>query len=374
MFNYLAAMIFAIVFSIGQLSAEPRVVRVGLVFDLSGDVSEAPLDVVRGIEYAQRHLEKEGIYLQLRKYDSGRNAIGTQKAMKRVLRDKLDFIVAEVYSSKALVAAKMAEEAKRVMITPYATSPQVTKGRKYVFRTCFSDDFQGSRLAKFATSELKAKTAAVFYDASQIYSKTLADSFKAGFVKSGGEIKHIEPMLGKKKSFKAQLINAQKVNADIIFLPTYENTASRFVNEAVLRGFHKFVVLGGDGWGATQMFDDLVFDKKFPMQAYWTSHYSGNFSKEALKRAKHNYKEVSGRDFNASTAIGFDTAQIIARAVKIAGKTKSQSVYRDAIHKIKPFRGLSGKIYFGGSQDPSKSVFVRRVEGSKMGYVTEIEP
>lgn len=372
MFHYLV-LAFSLFASI-NLYAEQRIVKVGLVFDLSGDVSEAPLDVVRGIEYAQRYLEKEGIYLQLRKYDSGRDALGTQKAMERLLRDDLDFIVAEVYSSKGIIAAEMAEKAKRVMITPYATSPQVTKGRKYVFRTCFSDDFQGEKLAKFARENLKARSAAIFYDASQIYSKTLAESFKHTFTQSGGVIKHSEPMLGQTGSFKEQLLNAKQANADVIFLPTYENTAARFVNEAVFRGYNDFAILGGDGWGATQMFDDLVFDKKFPMQAYWTSHYSGNFSEEALKHAKHDYKEISGRDFNASIAIGFDTAQVIARAVKIAGKKSTQIGYREAIHKIKPFRGLSGQIHYGASQDPNKSVFVRRVEGNKMGYVTEIKP
>ena len=44
---------------------------------------------------------------------------------------------------------------------PAASNPLVTAGRRYVFRSCFSDDFQGRVMARFAREDLGARTAAV---------------------------------------------------------------------------------------------------------------------------------------------------------------------------------------------------------------------
>jgi len=112
-----------------------RQFRVGLVFDLSGH-RDAAKNVVKGIEYAASMLKSEGIELKLEKHNSQEDALGTRKAMLDVLNDPPDIVLAEVDSSKAVIAAEMAERAQRVMITPFATSPAVTLGRKYVFRTC----------------------------------------------------------------------------------------------------------------------------------------------------------------------------------------------------------------------------------------------
>ena len=47
------------------------------------------------------------------------------------------------------------------LVTAWATNPLVTQGRAYIFRTCFSDPFQGGAAANFAVNNLQARTAAV---------------------------------------------------------------------------------------------------------------------------------------------------------------------------------------------------------------------
>ena len=78
------------------------------------------------------------------------------------------------------------------IISGSATADNVTlsNGRlqEYVFRTCFSDSYQGTAMANFASQQQHAKTAVIIKDTSSDYAKGLADNFRATFEASGGRI------------------------------------------------------------------------------------------------------------------------------------------------------------------------------------------
>ena len=76
---------------------------------------------------------------------------------------------------------------RSLLITPWSTNPKTTLDaktgapKKYVFRACFIDPFQGRVVAKFALENLKAKKAAVLYDVASDYNKGIAEVFKETF-------------------------------------------------------------------------------------------------------------------------------------------------------------------------------------------------
>jgi branched-chain amino acid transport system substrate-binding protein len=352
-----------------------RIVKVGLVFDLTGK-REPAIDVVKGIEVAAVVINESGdLQIELIKFNSGIDGAGTRAAVLQVLANPPDIIIAEVDSSKAAVAATMLEEAKRVMITPYATSPVVTQDRRFVFRACFSDDFQGAQLAKFAGVNLSAKRAVIFSDGSELYSQTLAAAFREQFKKNGGQIVYEEKILPSSLSFKPQLDAAVLAKTDVVFLPVYEQTAARFINEGVLRGAENLVFLGGDGWGASRTFKDIVFRKNALVSAYWVSHYSGDFTDNRLKMVAKRYKKQIGEELTASSAIGYDSLMVAGEAFRTAkNSSPSQEDIAEILRQMPAYKGVSGTIKYGGKQDPEKSLFIRKVDKDKMGFVVELKP
>ena len=356
-------------------SGQEKPIKVGLVFDLTGK-REPALDVVKGIELAVSHLrEVNGLKIELIKYNSESNAAGTKTAILSLLKDPPDVVIAEVDSSKAVIAAEMLESAKRVMITPYATSPVVTKGRKYIFRACFADDFQGKKLAIFASQNIKAKRVAIFSDGGELYSQTLAKSFREQFENDGGKIVLDEKIMSSASSFKDQIDAAILHNVDAVFLPVYEQTAARFINEAITRTKKKLVFLGGDGWGASKTFKDIVFRKASPVDAYWVSHYSGDFGDNTIKKLAEALLKSTGEEFNASAAIGYDSMMVVGQALlRIKGSKLTQEALMNELRSMPAYRGASGTISYAGGQDPQKSLFIRKIDGNKMGFVTEIKP
>lgn len=64
------------------------------------------------------------------------------------------------------------------MITPTGTQVNITEGKDNIFRTCFTDPYQGKLLAKFASENQKAKKVAILRNTSSDYSNGIADEFK----------------------------------------------------------------------------------------------------------------------------------------------------------------------------------------------------
>ena len=81
-------------------------------------------------------------------------------AKKLISRDKVIALIGEVSSGRSLEVAPIAQATHVPMIAPGATNPKVTQSGTYIFRVCFTDDFQGAVMAKFAKDDLHAKNVA----------------------------------------------------------------------------------------------------------------------------------------------------------------------------------------------------------------------
>lgn len=84
--------------------------------------------------------------------------------------------------------------------------------RGYAFRAGFIDSYQGSVAAQFAGRELKAKTAAVLYDAGSEYSTVLAAFFAKQFVKQGGKVLANEAFRANSTDFRPLLTKVDQDN------------------------------------------------------------------------------------------------------------------------------------------------------------------
>ena len=344
--------------------------NVSLLFDYSGKTI-APIDVTKGFEFAADELRKEGINLIITKTDSGPNPTSARKAAQLVAESRPDIIVGEVRSSQAFVVAEVTEVAKVPFITPFATSPNITQGKNYSFRACFDDNFQGAKLAEFAKEDLDTKSAIVIWDASQLYSKTLASAFKKSFIKNGGSIVADVKINSKISDFSDIIKSIKGLNPDLVFLPVYESVAARFINKGLESGIKKFKLLGGDGWGSSRQFQDLIYSKEVDLEAYWPSHYTNDQSDKRLKVLAKQFLAYSGEKMNASTAIGYDTAMIVAEALKSKNKDTS---FPEAIRNLKSIEGLTGTISYKGKQSPSKSLFISKISKNGMTNFKEISP
>jgi branched-chain amino acid transport system substrate-binding protein len=289
---------------------------------------------------------------------------------KLITRDNVVAVLGEVASSRSLEAAPICQANSVPMISPASTNPDVTKTGDYIFRVCFIDPFQGTVMANFAAKTLKAKRVAVLTDVKSDYSKGLAKFFKEQFKANGGEIVAELDYNGGDKDFKAQLTAIKAANPDGVFVPGYYTEAALICVQAKQLDLN-VPLFGGDGWESDKL---IEIGGNAVEGNYFSSHYSAQVGTEISKKFVDNYaKRWHGKIPDTMAACGYDSALVLADAIKRAGTTDGPKL-RDAIAATKDFPAVTGKITINQNRDATKSAVILKIEGGKFKYLETVEP
>src|SRR5690606_13576036 len=127
----------------------------------------------------------------------------------------------EVASSRSIAGGLIANTSKIPMITPSSTAVEVTQGREWVFRTCYTDLQQGRVGARFVTNEMKKKKVGIFFAAQDTYSSGLAQSFRDEIKKLGGEIVVDKGYQKGETNFRTYLSELKAAGPEVIYVPNY---------------------------------------------------------------------------------------------------------------------------------------------------------
>jgi len=248
-------------------------IKVAAIYALTGVAADTNALTIRGIRYAVDEINESGGVLgkkiNLLVFDNQSTPIGSTISAKKAAKAEVVGIVGSDWSSHSIAVAKVAQSKGIPMISSYSTNPEVTKTGDYIFRICFTDDFQGQVVAKFARQDLKAETAVIFVDVTSDYSLKLSEIFKKNFEELGGQI-----VLEVDYKLKQQLIvedirKAIAASADVIFIPGHDESGL-IANQAQKAGATS-IFLGGDGWGTPVFYRKGGSELK---HGYYSTHWS----------------------------------------------------------------------------------------------------
>ncbi|HEV2473800.1 MAG TPA: ABC transporter substrate-binding protein, partial [Chthonomonadales bacterium] len=224
-------------------------------------------------------------------------------------------VLGEVASTRSLAGAPVCQQNHVPMISPSSTNPKVTQVGDYIFRVCFTDDFQAAVDAHFA-NDMKWKRVAIFKDIKNDYSVGFAKVFTDEFTKLGGQIPGVETYQEGDPDFRAQLNNIKGMNPDAVLIPGYYGDVGTIARQAREIGL-KVPLLGGDGWDSPQ----LVPGAGGPGQAlegcYFSDHYFSTELKDPnVQKFITAFKAKNGTAPDALAALGYDAAGLLIDAMK----------------------------------------------------------
>lgn len=291
-------------------------------------------------------------------------------ALKLITREHIVALLGEVASSLSLEAAHICQDKHIPMISPSSTNPKVTEVGDYIFRVCFTDPFQGKLDANFAREYLKAKRVAILTDVGQAYSMGLAQYFKEPFIAGGGEVVSEKNYTSGDKDFKAQLTAIKAADPQAIFVPGYYTEAALICQQARQLGI-TVPIFGGDGWEAPEL---ISLGKDAVEGTYFSTHYSSEDKSPTVQKFVKEYEaKYNGEVPDAMAALGYDSALVLADAIKRAGTTDGPKL-RDAIAATKNYMGITGKTTIDAHRDAAKSAVIITVKGGKFKFVESVNP
>jgi branched-chain amino acid transport system substrate-binding protein len=291
-------------------------------------------------------------------------------AKKLISRDKVIAVLGEVTSGRSLEVAPLAQGAKIPMIATGATNPAVTQKGNYIFRVCFIDDFQGTVMAKFALTELKAKKVATLTSVSSAYSVGLAKFFKETFTAAGGTVVAEQKFNEGDKDFRAQLTAIKAAEVDAVFVPGYYTEAALIARQARNLGL-TVPLFGGDGWESEKL---LELGGNALDGCFYSTHFTPENKAPAVVEFVKKFKTRWDNETpDAYAALGYDALYILVDAIKRAGGTDSAKL-REAIAATKNFSGASGVTTIDKDRNASKPATIIALKEGKAKFFKTVAP
>lgn len=356
-------------------------IKVGANLEMTGGSASYGISSKNAIELAFKEInEKGGIngeQLELVVADNKSEAAEATNAMQKLVsQDNVVAVIGPNLSSSVIAASAINNSAKVLDIAPMATNPYVTvdqasgKTKEFNYRTCFIDPFQGTVMAKFATDELGVGNAAILIDNSSDYAKGLAQFFKENFVKEGGAVTAEESYLQKDTDFKATLTKIKATNPDFLYVPGYYQEVGLIVKQARELGMN-MPIAGGDGWDSAKMPE--IAGAAALNNTYFSSLYSPDDSSDINKNFVAAYEKAYGQKPDVFAALSYDSALLVAEAIKNAGSTEPAKI-SEAMAKINGFSGVSGSVTFDDKHNPVKSAVILEYKDGAQSLKTKINP
>jgi branched-chain amino acid transport system substrate-binding protein len=282
---------------------------------------------------------------------------------KLITRDDVVAVIGENSSNQSLAAAPICQASKVPMISPSSTNPQVTQKGDYIFRVCFTDPYQGKALATFVKNELKLDTAAILLDKKNDYSVGLAQFFRQEFVALGGRITGEQSYSGGDTEFRPQLTAIKVTAPKIVFIPGFYTEVGQIAIQARDLGIDVPLV-GGDGWDSPVV---IEIGGKSIDGTYFSDHYFVGDPRPLVQAFVAKIRQRHGKSPEANAALGYDSLQIFASAVRRANSLDRAAI-RDQIAATKDYEGVSGTITMGPDRNPIKPVAMIKIENGQMTF------
>lgn len=343
-------------------------IKLGNSAPLTGPLSIYGQTTNNGIKLAIEEVNANGGILGKKvdwvEYDDKGEITDAVTNYNKLMEDKVDAIFGGVPSKPALAIAESSVNDGVLYITPTATQANITEGKPNVFRTCFTDPFQGEVLAHFSKEKLNAKKVAILRNQSSDFSMGVADVFEKKAKELGMEVVADESYGDSDTDFKAQLTNVRGQNPDVLFIPDYYEKVALIAPQVKEAGIDATLV-GADGWDTVlSVMDESSFSSLD--NSYFSNQFTLEDPSEEVQTFLKNYKEKFGENPSTFAAEGYDTVYLYKQAVEAAGTTEWAKVI-DALKKVE-FKGVTGSFTYDENNNPIKTAKMIRIENGEYKF------
>lgn len=350
---------------------------IGAVFPMTGPIATYGQESVNGIRMALEKINKEGKLSQKIKLiveDNKGEPVDSSNSVRKLINiDNVHAIIGSVASSNTLAGAPIAQENKVPMMTPASTNEKVTQTGDYISRTCFTDNFQGVVMAKFAKETLGKNKALIIVDNSSDYSKGLAKVFAEKYKELGGTIiGNIDDYTYTQKDtdFRSLLRKVKRAAPDVVFLPGYYTEVGLMLKQARQLGLD-LPFLGGDGWDSPKL-QELAGPEAIKGN-YISSHFSADDKDPMVQKFVQDYEARFNQKPGAMAALGYDGMLVMADALSRAEGFSRENI-RNAIASTKNFTGVTGNITIDANRNATKSAVVLETTPTGMSFRQKVNP
>ncbi|WNW11503.1 branched-chain amino acid ABC transporter substrate-binding protein [Pseudomonas sp. DTU_2021_1001937_2_SI_NGA_ILE_001] len=293
----------------------------------------------------------DGKKLEAVEYDDACDPKQAVAVANKIVNDGVKFVIGHLCSSSAQPASDVYEDEGILMVTPAATSPDLTaRGYKLVFRTIGLDSAQGPAAGNYIAKQVKPKVVAVIHDKQQ-YGEGIATAVKQTLEKDGVKVALFEGINAGDKDFSSLIAKMKQANVDFVYYGGYHPELGLILRQAKEKGL-KAGFMGPEGVGNASI-SQIAQDASEGLLVTLPASFDQDPANKALVDAfKAKNEDPSGPFVFPSYA----AVEVIAEAIT---KAKSEDTAKVAeAMRANTFKTPTGNLAFDDKGDLKDFKFV----------------
>ena len=307
----------------GTDTAEVQTFKLGSSGPLTGDAAIYGMAVVQGAELAVNEINASDskIKFEFQKQDDEADGEKAVNAYNTMMDWGMQVLVGPTTTGASIAVADACYNDRTFMLTPSASSTDVTAGKDNVFQVCFTDPNQGVGAADYMAENFADAKIAVIYRNDDAYSQGIRDTFVKEAGDKGLSVVYEGTFTNDTSSdFSVQLAGAQSAGADLVFMPIYYQPASIILAQANAMGYEPtfFGVDGMDGILTMEGFDPALAEGLMLLTPF-------SATVPETKSFVDAYVAANGVEPNQFAADAYDGVYIVKQALEAAGCTADMS-------------------------------------------------
>ena len=346
-------------------------IKIGVIGPMTGPAADYGLACWRGAEIAAADINAAAgeTVVELIQQDDEHDAEKSINAYNTVLDQGGQMIAGTTTSTPCIAVAAQAFEDRVFMLTPSASSPDVTADKDNAYQVCFLDPVQGILSAEYIVDHKLGTKVAIIYNNADAYSTGIYQNFVARAAELNLEVVSVSTFTDDTTDFTVQVTSAKEAGADLLYLPIYYTPASMILQQANSMAY-KPLFFGVDGMDgilsiegfATSLAEGVMLLTPFAADA-----------NDATRAFVEKYKAAYGVTPSQFAADNYDGVNILyelSKKMGITSETSPEDACELLIQGIREleYTGLTGTMKWNEDGSVSKSPIAVVIKDG--GYVS----
>ena len=350
---------------------QERIVKIGAVLPLTGEGAVYGQPVNKGVELAFEQLQAREDFpypLELVVVDSESDPTKAKALLEQLYDDGALAVIGGVITPEALQMVSVAEKHDQVLISPSASSPELTGISKNFYRVFPSDAREGATMGNFATQKLKAEKVVILAKEHQ-YARGIQQQFSQQFEQFGGEVLELIEFPSVPSDLSGLVERVMTLAPDAVYLAAYAPDIAKMITGLRDLGY-KGTIFTTSAFAAPE----IIEQTGRPAEGVFLTQAAFDTASEnpIVKGFVTAFQEKYGMNPGLYAAHGYDSMLVLAQAAIEGGTIPSE--FWKGIRSLRDFEGATGTIQFDERGDVQKfpRVYVV-VNGRLIDYEAEVE-
>ncbi len=333
--------------------------KIAVIGPMTGGAAVYGMAVANGATIAANEINAQGgMQIILNIQDDEHDPEKGINAYNVVLDDGAQMILGTVTTAPCLAVAAQAFEDRVFMLTPSASSADVTAGKDNAYQVCFTDPGQGIAAADMIVAKAMGTKVGVIYNNADVYSTGIYQAFAARAKELGLEIVATTTFSSDDNAdFSVQIASCKEAGADLVFLPIYYTPASLILAQAKAVDYAP-AFFGVDGMDGILTLEG--FDKTLAEDVMLLTPFAASSQDEKTQSFVKQYVAAYGEEPNQFAADAYDGIYALYTAALNAGIDADTSVEDACEMLIAQFpslqiSGLTGELSWAATGEVTKT-------------------